>query len=143
MGVFSQQTNLKRFNPLKFKIKISILICWPYSFPTEVVGRNDKMSRKFILGDHVRNSHNHSVLQSIDITGRDLMLITLRASRVKRGLQQTLPPDKYLLLRVSGVKLRYRLCVIWAQRSYSTTKSALFCDYIYPLERATETHALF
>ena len=29
--------------------------------------------------DHVRNSHDHSVLQSIDITRRNLMLITLRA----------------------------------------------------------------
>ena len=57
MGIFSQQTNLKRFNPLKFKIKIWILICCPYSFPTEVVGRNDKMSRKFILGDHVLTKH--------------------------------------------------------------------------------------
>ena len=30
----------------------------------------------------VSNSHNHSVLQSIDITRRNLMLITLRAQRV-------------------------------------------------------------
>ena len=39
----------------------------------------DKISSKFIMCDHVRNSHNHSVLQSIDITRRNLMLITLRA----------------------------------------------------------------
>ena len=30
----------------------------------------------------VCNSHDHSVLQSIDITRRNLMLITLRAERV-------------------------------------------------------------
>ena len=36
-----------------------------------------------IVCDHVRNSHDHSVLQSIDITRRNLMLITLRAQRVK------------------------------------------------------------
>ena len=33
---------------------------------------------KFILCDHIRNSLDHSVLQSIDITRRNLMLITLR-----------------------------------------------------------------
>ena len=42
----------------------------------------DKISRKFILCDHVHNSHDHSVLQSNDITRRNLMLITLRAQRV-------------------------------------------------------------
>ena len=34
----------------------------------------NKISSKFILFDHVRNSNDHSVLQSIDIT-RNLMLI--------------------------------------------------------------------
>ena len=52
-------------NPLNLKIKI-----W---------GEVDKISSKFILFDHVCNSHDHSVLQSIDITRRNLMLITLRA----------------------------------------------------------------
>ena len=42
-------------------------------------GEVDKTSSKFILGDRVRNSHDHSVLQDIDITKRNLMLITLRA----------------------------------------------------------------
>ena len=46
------------------------------------------MSRKFILCDHVRNSHDRSVLQSIDITRKNLMLITLRAWRVKSYLQK-------------------------------------------------------
>ena len=46
------------------------------------MGRSDKISSKFIVCDHVRNSHDHSVLQSIDITIRNLMLITLRALRV-------------------------------------------------------------
>ena len=35
------------------------------------------MSGKFILCDHGRNSHDHFVLQSIDITRRNLMLVTL------------------------------------------------------------------
>ena len=64
--------------PLNPKIKIWILICCPYSFPISLQ-LTDKMSSKFILCDHVCNSHDHSVLQSIDITRRNLMLITLRA----------------------------------------------------------------
>ena len=32
---------------------------------------------KFILCDYFRNSHDHSILQSIDITRRNLMLIIL------------------------------------------------------------------
>ena len=40
------------------------------------------MSSKLILCDRVRNSHDHSVLQSIDVTRRNLMLITLRAFKV-------------------------------------------------------------
>ena len=31
------------------------------------LGEVDKISGKFILRDHVRNSHDHSVLQSINI----------------------------------------------------------------------------
>ena len=38
-----------------------------------------KYQTKNILCDHVLNSHDHSVLQSIAITRRNLMLITLRA----------------------------------------------------------------
>ena len=39
----------------------------------------NKISSKFILCDHVRNSNDHSVLQGIDITRRNLMLINLGA----------------------------------------------------------------
>ena len=35
-----------------------------------------------MLCDHVRNSLNHSVLQSIDIARRNLMLITLRIAHL-------------------------------------------------------------
>ena len=38
-----------------------------------------KYQANFILCDHVRNTHDHSDLQSIDITRKNLMLITLRA----------------------------------------------------------------
>ena len=76
----------KPLNPLNTKIKIWILICCPYSFPTGEVGEVDKISSKFILCDHVHNSHDHSVLQSIDITRRNLMLITLKVKRVKQSL---------------------------------------------------------
>ena len=48
-------------------------------FPQKKWGEVDKISSKFILCDHVCNSHDHSVLRSIDIARRNLMLITLRA----------------------------------------------------------------
>ena len=48
----------------------------------------DKILRKFILCDHVFISYDQSVLQSIDITRRNLMLITLRAKRVKLPLRR-------------------------------------------------------
>ena len=70
---------LMALNPLGPKIKIKILICHPYSFTIEEVGEVDKISSKYILCHHVLNSHDHSVLQSIDITGRNLMLIALGA----------------------------------------------------------------
>ena len=37
---------------------------------------SDKISGKFILCDHVRNSHEHSILQTINITWRNLILNT-------------------------------------------------------------------
>ena len=51
----------------------------PIHFLQKKLGEVDKISSTFILCDHVRNSHDHSVSQSIDITRRNLMLITLRA----------------------------------------------------------------
>ena len=51
----------------------------PIHFLQKQWGEVDKKSSKFILCDHVHNSHDHSVLQSIDIARRNLMLITLRA----------------------------------------------------------------
>ena len=71
---------LMALNALSPKIKIKILICHPYLFTIEEVGEVDNLiSSKYIFCDHVLNSHDHSVLQSIDITGRNLMLIALRA----------------------------------------------------------------
>ena len=41
-------------------MEIWIFICYPYSFPTEVVGEVDKIiSSKIILCDHVYNSDDH------------------------------------------------------------------------------------
>ena len=45
-------------------------------------GEVDTISRKFVLCGHVRNSLNHSVLQNIDITRRNFMLITLRTAHL-------------------------------------------------------------
>ena len=67
------------FNPLNLKIKIEFSFVTPIHFLQWKWGEVDKISSKFILCDHVCNSHDHSVLQSIDITRRNLMLITLRA----------------------------------------------------------------
>ena len=44
-----------------------------------------KKSSKFILYDHVPNSHDHSVLQSINITRGNLMLVILRALKRVNG----------------------------------------------------------
>ena len=55
-------------------------------------GEADKISGKFFLCDHVPNSHDHYVLQSIDITWRNLMLITLRAMPLKLGPTASLLP---------------------------------------------------
>ena len=83
-AMFTRLRKLQCFNPLNPNIKIQILVCYPYTFSIEVVGRIVEVSVIiFILGDHVLNSHDHTVLQSIDITRRKLMLITLRALRVK------------------------------------------------------------
>jgi len=49
----------------------------PIHFEQKLWGEVDNISSKFILCDNVCNSHDHSVLQSIDITRRSLML-TLR-----------------------------------------------------------------
>ena len=38
-----------------------------------------EISIRLVFPDHVLNSHVHSVLQSTDITRRNLMLVTLRA----------------------------------------------------------------
>ena len=70
LGIENQKVSILTL--LKPKIEVWILICCRYSFPTEVVGEVDKISRKLLLNDHVRNSHDHSGLQSIDITRRNL-----------------------------------------------------------------------
>ena len=46
----------------------------PIYFAKKKWGEVDKISSKFILSDHIRNSHDHSVLQSIDITRRKFLL---------------------------------------------------------------------
>ena len=76
------------FKTLRSKCRFSFVA--PIHFLQKKWGEVDKISIKFILCDHVRNSHDHYVLQSIDITRKNFMLITLRASRVnkKRAFQK-------------------------------------------------------
>ena len=57
-------------------IKIEILIYCPYTFSIEVVGIFAEVSIRLIFPDHVLNSHDNSVFQSIDVTRRNFMLIT-------------------------------------------------------------------
>ena len=65
--MYLTEDSIIKFNPLNPRIKIWILVRCPYSFPTDIVGREvDKTSSKFILCDHASNSHDYSVLQSID-----------------------------------------------------------------------------
>ena len=67
---------------LRSKFEFSFVA--PIYFLQTKWGEVDKISSKFVFCDHVRDSHDHSVLQIIDITRRNLILITLRAKRVKR-----------------------------------------------------------
>ena len=76
------------FNSLTLRSKFEFSFVAPIPFLQKYWGDVDKMSSKCILCDHVCNTHDHSVLQSIDITRRNLMLITLRALRVKSYLQK-------------------------------------------------------
>ena len=62
---------------LRSKFEFSFVA--PIHFLQKQWGEVDKISNEFMLCDHVHNSHDHSVLQSIDITRTNLMLITLRA----------------------------------------------------------------
>ena len=59
--------------------KFEFSFAFPIHFLQKHWGEVEKISSKFILCDHVCNSHDHSVVQSIDITRRNLMLITFRA----------------------------------------------------------------
>ena len=68
--------NLEEYNPLNLNSHLlPLFISYRSSGEKLII----KISSKFILCDHVRNSHDHSVLQSIDISRRNLMLITLKA----------------------------------------------------------------
>ena len=78
-----QKVNMEKVPPsltlktLRSKFELSFVA--PIHFLQKLWGEVDKISSKFMLCDHVRNSLDHSVLQSIDITRRNLMLVTLRA----------------------------------------------------------------
>ena len=73
------QVHSKCLNPLTLRSKFEFSFVAPTHFPQKLWGEADKISSIFILCDHVCNSHDHSILQTIDITRRNLMLITLRA----------------------------------------------------------------
>ena len=64
------------FNRLNPNIKIEILIYWPILLQQKYWGEFVEITITLIFLDHAFNSHVHSVLQGIDITRRNLMLIT-------------------------------------------------------------------
>ena len=66
---------------LRSKFEFSFVA--PIHFLQKWWGEVDEISSKFIMCDHVCNSHDHSVLQNIAITRRNLTLISLIAQRVK------------------------------------------------------------
>ena len=72
-----RQSNSLTLKTLRSKFEFSLVA--PIQFLQKKWREVDKISIKFILCDHVLNSHDHSALQSIDITRRNSMLITLRA----------------------------------------------------------------
>ena len=55
------------------------------------LGEFDKRSRHFLFGDQFINSHNLISWQCMDIVGRNLMLVTIGASRVKGGILTQFP----------------------------------------------------
>ena len=69
----SQSTGNCRI-PSHLTSKFEFLFVAPIHFLQNYWGEVDKISSKFILCDQVCNSHDHSVLQSIDVTRRNLML---------------------------------------------------------------------
>ena len=71
---------------LRSKFEFSFVA--PIHFLQKQWGEVDKISSTFIFCDHVHNSHVHSVLQSINFTRRNSMLITLRALRVNADAQE-------------------------------------------------------
>ena len=64
------------FKTLRSNVELSFVAS--IHFLQKKWGEVHKISSKFILCDHVRNSHDYSVLQNIDITRRNLTLITVR-----------------------------------------------------------------
>ena len=67
---------LLKLTLLTLRSKFEFSFVAPIHFLQKWWGEVDNISSEFILCDHVLNSHDHSVLQSIDITRRNLMLIT-------------------------------------------------------------------
>ena len=91
--------------PLSPKIKIQIPICCPYTFPLKVVTRSCWSISS--LCNHLLISHyqSESVLKSIDIKRRILILITPGALRVKEVESRL--SDSFCLQCQSCVLIRY------------------------------------
>ena len=65
-------------NPYTQRSKFEFSFVAPIHFLHKQWGEVFKISSKFMLCDHVCNSHDHSPLQRIDITRRNWTLVTLK-----------------------------------------------------------------
>ena len=59
-------------------IKEQILVSFPHTFLIKILGEVIEISRKFTLDDHILNSQDLRGSIIIDVTGRNLMLITVK-----------------------------------------------------------------
>ena len=64
-------------------LPVSVISDYLLYFPIKVAGKLAEIPMRLILCDHVLNSRHQAVLYNIDIAKRHLMLITLKALRVK------------------------------------------------------------
>ena len=94
------QTNTGIINPLTLNIKEQIVPSFSHTFLIKVHwGDVTKISRDFTLGDHILNSHDLRGGRSIDITRRNLMLITVNTMQVRIILACLLcMPNRFLAM---------------------------------------------
>ena len=108
---------------LRLKSEFSFVA--PIHFIQKQWGEVDKISSKFILCDHVCNSHDHSILQSIDITRRNLMLMT-------RGFKGLINEVSVLSVLTRQDKRRQKFCLYHTEKKHYKKDNATYVTYKSP-----------